>query len=70
MSEQNDPLKDIRMNEAEREIVHFLAGAWNSFVALGPHHPYDAAQFQDAINAAQSVIACRVAKRVDPKWWR
>lgn len=56
----------------ETAVLGHLAAAWKAFVALNaaaPSHPDDEFDFRKGINSCQSVIAHRVACRVDPQTW-
>ena len=55
----------------ERGVVDTLASAWNKFMDLpGQHCPDDVDAFRSAIHTAQQLIAFRVARRVDPNYWK
>lgn len=46
-----------------------LADAWNKFLALTGNRQDDVEEFRTAIHSAQSKIALRVARRVNPEVW-
>ena len=59
----------MKLSEQELAVLNSLASAFNEFVKLDGHHPSDKEEFKRAIHVAQGIIACRVAKRVDPDVW-
>jgi hypothetical protein len=56
-------------SHVETLILRTLADAWNRFCRLETQHPQEKAEFLSAINAAQNVLAVRVARRADPEVW-
>lgn len=60
---------DNRMTDEEFAVLDLLSSAWNKYLALPKVHDDDQADFRRAINAAQNIIAYRVARRVDPAIW-
>ncbi len=57
------------LTPSETAVLNSLASAWNEFLKLPGGHPDDAIEFKGAIHAAQAIIACRVATRVNPEVW-
>jgi len=53
----------------EHEVLMALADAWNKFLALTGNRSDDVEEFRHAIHQAQSKIALRVARRVNPEVW-
>ncbi len=56
----------------EQAVLSHLANAWNAFVVLertDPGHPDNLTEFKDGIHRCQSVLAHRLAVRVDPEVW-
>lgn len=65
---------EVKVNHAkitdhERRVIDRLAVAWNEFNALQPEEDEAKAEFRRAINSAASIIALRVARRVNPECW-
>lgn len=54
----------------EERVLELLAEAWNLFRRQPQHGTADVAEFTAAIHRAQSIVAVRVARRLDPKVWR
>ena len=57
------------LTDAEREVLEHLRNASIYFRKLPPYHPDDCPEFYRAINAAQNLIAFRVAARINPQVW-
>lgn len=57
------------LTEQEKLVLEDLSSAWHRFVELKYHCDWDHQEFSNAIHAAQSIIATRVARRVDPDIW-
>lgn len=57
------------LTEQEKACGQLLAEAWNAFIALDARTTDDDTEFRHAIHAAQSLLALRVARRVDPHLW-
>ncbi len=57
------------LGEAEKLVLYHLASAYNTFMELGNKHPDDDPEFRHAIHALQSMIATRVARRIDKNIW-
>lgn len=57
------------ITDHERRVIDRLAVAWNEFNALHLKEDETKAEFRRAINTAASVIAVRVAQRVNPECW-
>lgn len=55
--------------EHESVVLDKLADAWNAYTCLPMQHPTEADEFCRLINAAQNILAVRVARRVDPVRW-
>lgn len=53
----------------ERAVTSHLVAAWHAFLALPVVHPSDSTDVRFHLNALQSIIAFRVARRVDPTDW-
>jgi len=53
----------------EKLVLNHLKSAWNIFVGLDKHCVLDKTEFVEAIHRAQSIIALRVARRVDVDIW-
>lgn len=64
-----DIVGKYELTQQESLVLTHLSDAWNCFAALSEGHPSDQEEFAKAIHAAESIIACRVAKRVDPDMW-
>ncbi len=60
---------EITVDKNEHEVLMALADAWNKFLALTGNRSDDVEEFRTAIHAAQSKIALRVARRVNPEVW-
>lgn len=58
------------LTQEEKDCASHLMSAWNKFLALDKKHPSDDAEFLKAIHDAQKMIALRVARRVDPNFWK
>lgn len=59
------------MTGPEKAVLAALVAAWNAFTVLDDAHPDDHDEFRRAIHAAQNIVACRIARRVDPHlWWK
>ena len=58
-----------QITDHERRVIDRLAVAWNDFNALQPVEDEAKAEFRHAINSAASIIALRVARRVNPECW-
>ncbi len=55
----------------ERLALAQLAGAWETFKHLDPPPiGEDAADFGRALHVCQRIVGFRVARRVDPEYWR
>lgn len=59
----------VKADHEEKLVLQRLAEAWNCFLALEPYHPDENDEFRRAIHAAQSVIAVRIASRIDKDIW-
>jgi hypothetical protein len=57
------------MDKDEHEVLMHLADAWNKFLSLTGNRTDDVDEFRHAIHEAQSKIALRVARRVNPEVW-
>lgn len=60
----------MKLTESETKVLTHLANAWNEFCKLENIAENDANTFMHAIHEAQARIALRVARRVDPEFWR
>ena len=60
----------MKLTDKEVVVLAHLADAWNEFCELEDTPERDIDVFMDCINTAQSRIALRVARRVDPDIWR
>lgn len=58
------------LTDTEKDVLNHLADAWNSFCSLDNRLEHDTDEFAKAIHSAQSKIAIRVARRVNPEIWR
>jgi hypothetical protein len=63
-------LSSYQLSEAEKEVLRLLAEAWNVFISLEGKVDFDNTEFAYAIHKAQSLVAMRVARRVNPEVWR
>ena len=57
------------LTQTEKECLMHLADAWNVFAQLQNVLPCDQQEFMQAIHRAQSIIAVRVAQRLEPDVW-
>jgi len=60
---------EISVDKDEHEVLMHLADAWNKFLSLTGNRTDDVEEFRHAIHEAQSKIALRVARRVNPEVW-
>ena len=61
---------DPGLTEPERALLRLLADTWNGYCQLPDRAHADDLDFNQAIHTAQRLIAIRVARRVDPDFWR
>ena len=59
----------IGLTQPEIETLNSLSDVWNKFIRLENAGFDDSREFRSAVNAAQAIIACRVAYRVNPEMW-
>jgi hypothetical protein len=62
-------MPETKTTSAELLCLNHLREAWNLFLKLPREHPQEVDEFLGAINAAQNVLAVRVARRADPDVW-
>jgi len=60
----------MMLTEQEKKVLTHLADAWNDFCKLENMAEGDGNAFMNAIHEAQARIALRVARRVNPEFWR
>ena len=53
--------------EKEKQILGYLASAWNDFIQLPPTHLDDKPDFRRAIHECQRIICMRQMRRIDPE---
>jgi hypothetical protein len=53
----------------EKAVLTYLVSAWEAFKRLPDPHPSDELEFRTSLHSLQQLIACRVARRVDPDCW-
>lgn len=58
------------LTDKEKEILGYLAIAWNAWIKLPELYSDDVNEMKQAIHAAQQLIALRVARRVDRDVWK
>ena len=58
------------LTDKEKQALRHLEDFWNLYVELPGLNSDDLRAVRDSIHAIQSIMACRVAKRVDPDFWR
>lgn len=68
---QGSPVDEGRLSAQEKVVLGHLADAWNEWCKLpkATRREDDNEEFCRAIHAAQSLVALRVARRVDPGVW-
>lgn len=62
-------IDNAKLTKDETECLTYLADAWNAFNQLQGVPSWDKSEFMQAIHRAQSLIAVRVAQRIDPDVW-
>lgn len=62
-------MDEIKLTSKEKKILNILAEAWNDFISL-ENTSDDIQEFKDSIHSCQKLIALKVARRVDPDFWR
>lgn len=62
-------MNDYSLTQDELDVLNHLADAWNKFTLLPSRSDSDNQEFMQAIHLAQSKVAIRVARRVDPNIW-
>ena len=60
----------LGLTDNEKEILQLLAESYNKYLSLNDKLEFDDLDFVRAIHWLQSMIALRVARRIDPKIWR
>lgn len=64
-------MSETQLSPKERKVLALLSEAWNEFLDINYGGFVDHKdRFLNAIHEAQSVIAVRVARRVDPEFWK
>lgn len=58
------------LTSTEKEVLNALVEAWNRFLLLSVDHPNERREFLSAIHRAQALVAVRVARRLEPDFWR
>jgi hypothetical protein len=63
-------LSSYQLTESEKEVLAYLAHAWNKFIKLDNHHLDHINEFRHGIHKLQYIIGVRVAQRLNPEiWW-
>jgi hypothetical protein len=57
------------MTEKEKSILLKTVDIWNEYLELPVQHPNERAELQKAIHDIQGLIACRIARRVEPDFF-
>lgn len=61
----------VALTDMEKQACSHLVSFWNLYLQLPePKDADDLRVIRDAVHAIQSIMALRVAKRVDPDFWR
>lgn len=58
------------LTEVEKQALRHLEDFWNLYLELPGYDADDMRVIRDAVHTIQSIMAVRVAKRVDPDFWR
>lgn len=53
----------------ESAVLKALGEAWGAFLKLPVQHPDEVREFHASIHRLQDIVACRIARRADPKNW-
>lgn len=58
------------LQEGEKRILLHLHDAWQEFLSLRDEHPEATDEFRRSLHVLQTIIGTRVARRLDPGFWR
>lgn len=59
------------LTESERKALNHLVEFWNAYVSLADTTGVrDTEEVREAVHKIQGVMALRVARRVDPDFWK
>jgi hypothetical protein len=61
--------KTIGLLSDELTVLDLLVAAWHAYLKL-PDNESDLQDVRAAVHAIQRIVAYRVAKRVNPDYWR
>jgi hypothetical protein len=58
------------LTDMEKQALRHLEDFWNLYLELPGYDADDMRVIRDSVHTIQSIMAVRVAKRVDPEFWR
>lgn len=62
--------EEKNLTDQEKEVLNKLSDAWNAYCSLDNERENHKDEFHYGIHTLQRIIAFRVAKRIDPDFWR